>query len=145
MTITRYEPFSLFNMLNRDLGHFTGRRVGRFADDGGADWMPAVDITEQKDRFVLQADLPGVARDAIDIRMDDGVLTITGERSRESDEEFEGVRRFERSTGKFLRRFTLPDTADAENITARSENGILEVSIPKRPEVQARRINIEAA
>ena len=77
--------------------------------------------------------------------MDDGVLLIAGERRAEEQSEFEGIKRFERVTGRFQRRFSLPDTADAEGIKARSVNGILEISIPKRPEVQARRITVEAA
>lgn len=147
MTITRYEPFGLLSLLNRDSGRFTGRGVARFPGDRRtvADWIPPVDVVERQDRFVLRADLPGVPTDAIDIRMEDGTLTLSGERQRETDGDADGVRRFERATGKFLRRFTLPETADADNIAARNVNGILEVTIPKRPEVQPRRIEVEAA
>ena len=147
MTINRYEPFRLIKLLNRDLDRLTARRGDQAAGDsrGVADWTPAVDILERKDRFVLRADLPGVGVDAIDVRMEDGVLTLSGERTREADEEIDGVRRFERSSGRFLRRFSLPESADAEQITARSTNGILEVSIPKQPEAQPRRITVEAA
>lgn len=147
MTMNRYEPFRLIKLLNRDLNHLTARRNGRIAVDNGgeADWIPAVDILEQKDRFLLRADLPGVGVDAIDVSMEDGILSLSGERKREIDEEVEGARRYERSNGRFFRRFSLPDSADPEQITACSANGILEVSIPKRPEVQARRITVEAA
>lgn len=145
--MNRFEPLRLINLLHRDLDHLADPHLSRVAkqQDSLADWMPAVDILEQNDRFVLRADLPGVSVDAIDVRMEDGVLSLTGERKRESDEDIDGIRRFERSSGKFFRRFSLPDTADAEHITARSSNGILEVSIPKQPEVQARRITVEAA
>ena len=81
----------------------------------------------------------------VDTTFEDGVLTISGERKTEKHEDAEGVRRFERVSGRFYRRFTLPETADAESIAARSANGILEVSIPKLPEVQPRRITVEAA
>ena len=77
--------------------------------------------------------------------MEDGVLTISGERHTEKHEEAEGMKRFERVSGRFYRRFTLPETADADGIAARSANGILEVTIPKQPEVQPRRITVEAA
>ncbi|MEL7186230.1 MAG: Hsp20/alpha crystallin family protein [Pseudomonadota bacterium] len=77
--------------------------------------------------------------------MDAGVLTVSGTRHAETRSEVDGIKRFERATGRFHRRFTLPETADAEGITASSKNGILEVSIPKQPEVQARRITVEAA
>lgn len=147
MMMNRLEPLRLINLLHRDLDHVADPRFGRAANaqDSVTDWIPAVDIFEQKDRFVLRADLPGISVDAIDVSMEDGVLSLTGERTREADEDIEGIRRFERSNGKFQRRFSLPDTADAEHITARSSNGILEVSIPKQPEVQARRITVEAA
>lgn len=148
MNITRFEPLSLINLLPRDLDRRAlSRRNERLADDAGsvADWIPAVDIVEHKDRFVLRADLPGVSVDAIDVRMEDGTLSLTGERKQESDAEADGMRRIERASGRFVRRFALPETADAENISARSANGILEVSIPKRPEVLARRITVEAA
>ena len=110
-----------------------------------ADWRPAVDIVEEKARFVLRADLPGVDREAIDVSMEDGFLTITGERATEDRTEVDGIERYERVSGRFYRRFSLPETADADGITARMQNGILTIEIPKLPEVQPRRIDIEAA
>ena len=151
MNAIRFEPFSLMSLLHRDPDHpLAGRRFGRVTSrvngrEDTADWTPAVDVRELKDRFVLRADLPGLSAEDIEVRMEDGVLSLTGERRHESDEEFDGVRHIERSSGKFLRRFPLPESADAEGITARSANGILEINIPKQPEVQARRITIEAA
>lgn len=147
MNVTRFEPWNLVNLLHRDLDQLAERRFGRLSAEENSvfDWMPAVDIVEEKNRFVLRADLPGVNVEDIDVRMENGVLSIAEERHREAAEEVDGVQRFERSTGKFFRRFSLPETADAENISARSSNGILEVSIPKQPEVQARRIAVEAA
>ena len=109
------------------------------------DWAPAVDIIEEKDRFVFRADVPGVDPADIDVSMENGVLTVSGERKTETRTEEEGFRRVERSFGRFYRRFNLPDTADAEGIKATSSNGILEISIPKQPEVKARRIAVEAA
>ncbi len=93
----------------------------------------------------MRADVPGVDAADIDVSMEDGTLTIAGERRGEDRPDFEGVQRFERATGKFARRFTLPESADAQNVTARTQNGILEISIPKQPEVQPRRITVEAA
>jgi len=147
MNVTRFEPWNIVNLLHRDLDALAGHRLGRVATADGsvADWTPAVDVTEEKDRFVLRADLPGVSAEDIDVRMEDGVLGLSGERHRESAEAVDGVRRIERVTGKFFRRFSLPDTADAENITARNTHGILEVTIPKLPEVQSRRIAVDAA
>lgn len=144
MNITRYEPWTFLDLLHRDLDTLAGKRRDA-ADSPVTDWVPAVDIIEEKDRFLLRADVPGVAAEDIDVSMDAGVLNLSGERRAEEKSEESGVRRIERATGRFFRRFTLPETADAEGITARYENGILEVSIPKTPEIQARRISVEAA
>ena len=146
MNLVRFEPWSIADFMHRDFDRLARRPLRRFdGETAVADWSPAVDIVEEKDRFVLQADLPGVDRDDIEVSMDDGVLTIAGERRAEERSEFDGVKRIERVAGRFQRRFSLPDTADSEDIKARSVNGILEISIPKRPEVQARRITVEAA
>lgn len=144
MNLTRFEPWSLVDLLHRDLDRIATSRFGSSnGEQSVADWVPAVDIVEEKERFVLRADVPGVDPKDIDVSMDNGVLSISGERHNETESQEEGVKRIERFTGRFYRRFTLPDTADPEQISARSEKGILEVSIPKRPEVQARRIAVE--
>lgn len=144
MTIARFEPWTFLDLLHRDLDRLAGqRRVGE--DSPVADWVPAVDIFEENDRFVLRADVPGVAAEDIDVSMDAGVLNVSGERKAEERGEESGAQRIERATGRFYRRFTLPETADAEGISARCSNGILEVTIPKMPEIQARRISVEAA
>lgn len=146
MNLTRFEPWSIVDLLHRDLDRIA---PSRFADDDNenpiANWVPAVDIVEEKDRFVLQADVPGVDPTDIDVSMDASVLSVSGERKTENLSEDNGFRRVERASGRFFRRFNLPDTADAKNISAKSSNGILEVSIPKLPEVQARRISVQAA
>jgi len=149
MNITALEPWSVFNLLQRDLQNFPRQRSslvnGDYESARIADWLPAVDILEEKDRFVLRADLPGVDPQAITVSMDKSVLTLAGERLREATDESEGMHRMERKSGKFFRRFTLPESADAEAISAKSANGILEVSIPKLAEIQPRRIAVEAA
>ena len=145
MNLTRFEPWSVVDLLHRDLDRIAARRFGHEnGEQSVADWVPAVDIVEEKDRFVLHADVPGVDPSDIDVSMDAGVLTVSGERKTENVTENEGYKRVERAHGRFLRRFTLPDTADAESITAKSANGILEVSIPKQPEVKARRITVQS-
>ncbi len=149
MNLTRLEPWSLINLLHQDLDQIAGRRYGVAGIDNNgssvADWVPAVDIVEEKDRYVLRADVPGVRPEDIDVNMENGMLSVSGERHQESTEEAQGMRRVERVNGKFYRRFNLPDTADAEEISARSANGILEVVIPKQAEIQARRITVESA
>jgi HSP20 family protein len=146
MTLTRFEPWSIVDMLHRDLDRLAARRMP--ADDSDAvvtDWVPAVDIIEENERFVLRADVPGVDPADIEISMDAGVLSIAGQRHQESRSEEAGLQRVERVSGRFFRRFSLPDTADADNISAQCRNGILEVSIPKQPQVKARRIEVQAA
>lgn len=146
MNITRFEPWSFADLLHRDLDRLIDRRT-RPADNENpvADWIPAVDIIEEAERFVLRADVPGVSPDDIDVSMDGGILSVSGARHAIAPADDTGVQRIERATGRFLRRFTLPDTADAEHIAAKCANGILEVSIPKMPAVKARRITVEAA
>ncbi len=109
------------------------------------DWVPAVDIFAEEDRFVVRADIPGVSPEDIDVNMEGSVLTLSGERQAEDRSDVDGASRYERQTGRFLRRFTLPESANADGIKARSTNGILEITIPKQAEVQARRISVEAA
>jgi len=146
MNIARYEPWTFVDLLHRDLDRLAQSR-GVASNDHSpvADWVPAVDIVEEKDRFVLRADVPGVKPEDIDVSMDAGVLSVSGERHAIAPAEDASVQRIERATGRFLRRFTLPETANADGIAAKSAAGILEVSIPKAAEVQARRITVEAA
>ncbi len=147
MNVTRLEPYGLFNLLNRGLEPMARHHLTTENDSNElvADWTPAVDIVEEKGHFLLRADLPGVAPDAIDIHMEKGVLSISGERQAESKSEYNGMKRLERTSGRFERRFSLPDSADAENISARSTNGTLEITIPKLAEILHRRIAVEAA
>lgn len=146
MNIARFEPWTFVDLLHRDLDRLADRRsIAQTDHSAVAEWLPAVDILEEKDRFLLRADMPGVVPDDINVSMDSGVLNISGERRAEGRGEDAGVQRIERATGRFFRHFTLPETADAESITAKCSNGILEVSIPKLPEIQARRIAVEAA
>ena len=146
MNTVRFEPWSVFDQLHRNLGRPVLRPLPKPSKDGVRfDWIPAVDIVEHRDRFVVHADVPGVNPAAIDVNMEDGVLSIAGERLTDDHDDIEGVQRIERKSGRFERRFTLPETSDADGITARCANGILEISIPKQPELQPRRITVEAA
>ena len=144
MTIVRYEPWALFSRLQ---GQFD-RAVDESADGtnfASVSWIPHVDIHEEAERFIVVADVPGVAGKDIEITAEKGVLTIKGERRSEKKSSTEGFERVERASGTFLRRFTLPESADAEAIKATHVNGVLELSIPKRPQEQPRRITVQAA
>lgn len=107
-------------------------------------WAPRVDIREDEQRFVILADIPGVDPAGIEVSMDKGVLTIKGERNAGSEQQGKFTR-VERARGVFHRRFTLPDSADAEGITATGKFGVLEIVIPKKPLATPRRITINAA
>jgi HSP20 family protein len=142
MTLTRYEPWGLLNQLSRELVRLQGaehREEPAFTSD----WSPAVDIREEADGYVLHADLPGVAPGDIEIHMEKGVLTLRGERALGTEEERQNYKRIERVRGSFFRSFALPDTADSDNISARCQNGVLEVRIPKHAKVLPRRIEVE--
>ncbi len=144
MTIVRYEPWALLSRFQRQFD----RALGESADGAAAanvSWIPHVDVREEAERFVVAADLPGVEGKDIEVTADKGVLTIRGERHSQSKTSADGFERVERATGSFLRRFSLPESADAEAIKARHVNGVLEVSIPKRPQEQPRRISVQAA
>ena len=122
----------------------------RFFGDSDADsssvvtaqWVPRVDIREEAERFVILADLPGVDPAQIEINMDKGILSIKGER-KPGEGEGQRYSRQERAQGVFFRRFALPESANPDGIAATGRNGVLEISIPKRPEASPRRINVQ--
>jgi HSP20 family protein len=148
MTLVSYEPWALVNRLHRTLDQAFNKTPDTAAANAepSVSWIPRVDIREEADRFVVLADVPGVEAKDIDVTADKGVLTIRGERHAEKKEtEKNGYERIERTSGSFLRRFTLPDTANTDSITAKQNNGVLEVSIPKLAQVQPRKISVEAA
>ncbi|WP_454783308.1 Hsp20/alpha crystallin family protein [Legionella sp. WA2022007384] len=105
-------------------------------------WSPLVDIKEENNCFLVIADVPGVKKEDIDISLENHVLTLKGERQFEKNEEHQGYTRRERTQGKFYRRFSLPQTADDDKITARYTHGVLEIKIPKREAATEKKIEI---
>ena len=151
MSIVRYRQWpGQARMQNEIRQVFDQLFEGNLLDQGDADdssvvtsqWIPRVDVKEEKDRFVLYADLPGIDPDDIDVSMDKGILTIKGERKGETSEQTDRYSRIERRYGSFYRRFSLPDSADPEGIQAHGRNGVLEIVIPKRAEAAPRRIQV---
>ncbi len=148
MNVVRYEPWGLLRRFHDDVNQLFGEsRFGSVAEGDRSNivtstWTPAVDIKEQDEGFVLKADIPGVDPNDIEVTMDNGVLTVKGERKHEVQEDASGYKRVERSYGTFYRRFSLPDSADAERVTATGKDGVLEVFIPKHEKVQPRRITV---
>ena len=136
-----YEPWNLLAQLQREMER--KQEAGNGIPEGTsatAEWAPSVDIKEEKERYVLLADLPGVSPNNIDVSMENGVLTLSGLRETEAKTQREGYKRVERLSGNFHRRFSLPDTVDAEGISARCANGVLEIIIPKKSVVQPKKI-----
>ncbi|MFL6285917.1 MAG: Hsp20/alpha crystallin family protein [Pyrinomonadaceae bacterium] len=145
MSITRYDPFRDLRTLQDEVNRlFTTNLPRSFGDDGlarGA-WTPSVDIFENKDEIVLEAELPGMNREEFELTIENNVLTLRGERRFEKRDEADNYHRVERSYGSFTRSFTLPQTVSPENASAEYRNGVLRVVLHKREEVKARRIEI---
>ncbi len=140
------DPVSQLNRLNQ---LFQSPLWGPEADFSAVEtsqWVPAVDIREDEQQFVVEADVPGVDPNDIEVTLENNVLTVRGERKEEKEaaaDEGSGTRRIERAYGAFYRRFTLPDTADPENVKARNEQGVLRIEIGKKEAAQSRRIPVE--
>lgn len=150
MSLTRYSLGLSPNIREEFKQAFdTFNKLAQYDDAGDqsnvvtSQWAPRVDIKEEANRFVILADIPGVDPKDIDISMDKGILSIKGERKAQTALENDRYTRLERSRGTFYRRFSLPDSADAEGIKATGRHGELEISIPKRPETTPRRITID--
>ena len=139
MTFTRFAPWTLLDLADCDASNGSNNRQPSRV------WTPAVDILEEDDGFLVRADVPGVEPADIDVSLDNDILSISGQRGSATADDDNARQRVERVTGRFSRRFRMPDTVDADGITARCNNGILEVVIPKAPDVPARRITVKAA
>ncbi len=140
MSMMRHEPWTLMNQLQKEMSRLaTGMQEDNVVT---SDWVPAVDIKEEDQCFLIAADIPGVEPKDIDIHMEKGLLTLRGVRNFASSEEKNGYKRVERARGSFYRRFSLPDTANADRISAKCSNGVLEIVIPKHEKVQPRKIAV---
>ncbi|NOX42398.1 MAG: Hsp20/alpha crystallin family protein [Gammaproteobacteria bacterium] len=147
MNIIRRDPFNTLTQLHDEFQTLFGKQLNPFSttDESSvltSDWHPAVDIKEDKNKFVVLADIPGVDPKDIDITMENGILTIKGERKTESKEEKENFKRVERTYGSFYRRFSLPDTANADSISAVSKDGVLEITLNKKETEKPRKIPV---
>ena len=144
MNIVRYEPWRLMGRLHREIDQLFGDAFATETDGNKVvAWTPSVDVHEEQDRYTVRADLPGVEAKDIDVTAAGGVLTIRGSRNIEKRENQKGYERLERLSGDFLRRFSLPENARAEDIKAKHNNGVLEVVIPKTPVVEPRKVSVE--
>lgn len=142
-TTTRYMPWSLNRELVNEMNRMFERQAAGDESTGAtAEWTPPVDIEEYREKFVLYADVPGIDPKSIELTLEKGVLTVAGTRERKAEDKGVEHRRVERASGRFYRRFSLPDTVDGESVSARGTNGVLEIVIPKRAAAQPRRITV---
>ena len=145
MSIIRYDPFRDLRTLQEEVNRlFSNNLTPSFSDEGigrGA-WNPNVDIYENKDQIVLEAELPGMNREDFDLTVENNVITLRGERRFEKKDDADNNHRVERAYGSFTRSFTLPQTVSGDGATAEYRNGVLRVTLPKREETKARRIEV---
>ena len=145
MTIVRWEPLRELSSLQSEMNRLFNSAFDAPSGASGAAlrrWVPAMDLVETGDQFLLRADLPGMSEEDIDIELEDGTLTVSGERKSEHEERQEGFHRVERSFGAFSRSLTLPKGVDADGVSASFDRGVLEVRIPKPEERKPRKITI---
>jgi HSP20 family protein len=135
--LVKPEPFT--REIDRVFDAFFGQT------DQGRRWVPPMDLVEAEDHFVLKADLPGLREEDVNIEIQDGTLTISGERKAEHEQRERGWYRIERSFGSFNRSLTLPDGIDPDRIAASFSDGVLELQIPKPEERKPRRISISSS
>ena len=148
MAIVRWEPFRELATIQNEMNRLFNTAFDAPPGGNGGTarrWVPAMDLVETDDHFVLRADLPGLSQDDVNIEVEDRVLTVSGERRAEHESKSEGYHRVERAFGSFSRSLTLPKGVDPEAVTASFENGVLEVRIPKPEERKPRRIEIGGA
>jgi HSP20 family protein len=144
MTIVRWEPLRELGTLQTEVNRLFNTVFDSPGGNGGTlrRWMPAMDLLETGDHFVLRADLPGMSEEDVNIELEDSTLTISGERKTEHEDTQEGYYRVERASGSFQRSLTLPKGVDPEAVTAGFDRGVLEVRIPKPEERKPRKITI---
>ena len=148
MNVMRYDPFRDLRTLQEEVNRLFSTNLTRaFGDEGigrGA-WAPSVDIYENKDQIVLEAELPGMNREDFELTVENNVLTLRGERRFEKKDEADNYHRVERAYGSFTRSFTLPQTVSPENATAEYKNGVLTIRLPLRDEAKPRSIKVDVA
>lgn len=143
MAITRWDPMRDIQRLQEEMSRLFDDRVVTRGGGESVGWTPRVDIYEDEESVALRFDLAGVEPKDVDIRFENGVLTLRGERKLEREDKRDNYHRIELSYGTFTRSFSLPGTIDAEKIKAESKNGVLVVVLPKKPEAKPKSIQVK--
>jgi HSP20 family protein len=141
--VMRWDPFRDLMGIQSELNRLFGRT---YAGDGGAAgaWVPPLDIYEEKDRFVVALELPGIDPADVEVSVEDSVLTVKGERRLSAETNEESFHRIERRYGQFVRSLSLPSTADAEHIEATFDKGVLTIRVPKVEQAKPKKITVKA-
>jgi len=146
MAIVRWEPLREFTTLQNEMNRLFNTVFDTPAPAGNGTtlrrWVPAMDLVETDDHFILRADLPGLSEDDVNIELEERVLTVSGERNAEHEVSQEGYHRVERAFGSFSRSLTLPEGVDPETVAATFDRGVLEVRIPKPAQRKPRKVSI---
>ena len=145
MSLVRYSPFTDADSFPAGLRVFQDTMSRLFAEPNGRPWVPPVDIKETENELVVKADVPGLEMKDIDVKLENGTLTIRGERKFEAAKDEGGWHRVERSYGTFERVFTLPDSVNPEGVKADYKNGVLTVTLPKKEVAKPRQIMVNVA
>jgi HSP20 family protein len=133
MQLTRWNPFVELDEIQQRLNRLFLERTAKTGEATFADFMPAVDIEESDTEFIVKADLPEVKKEEIKVHVQEGVLTIEGERKQQKEEQGKRFHKIEREYGRFVRRFALPIEVNAEKVRAEFKDGVLSVAVPKAP------------
>lgn len=145
MAIVRWDPFRDLMSIQERVNRLLSDAPSRWgADEGYGAWIPPVDIFERGESLVIRAEIPGVQSGDVDVRVENGVLTLQGQRTREEQIEERSAFRLERQFGAFSRSFSLPTTVDAGKIEARLKDGVLEIALPKAEEAKPKKVLIQA-
>jgi HSP20 family protein len=146
MALIRWEPARELQSIQQEMNRLFGTLFDAPASPGNGAalrrWIPAMDLVEQDEHYVLRADLPGLSEDDVHVELEDNVLTVSGERKSEHEERKEGFHRVERASGSFSRSLTLPEGIDPDSIKASFDKGVLEVRVPKPEQRKPRRVAI---
>lgn len=141
MNLTRFDPFRELEEMSARLGSLLGPRL-RPDFEAFGDWSPAVDVQETETEYLIKADLPDMTREQVKVGIEEGVLTLEGERKQEKEETTKKYHRLERAYGKFVRRLTVPSDVDEARVTAEFKSGVLHVHMPKSKAARPRSVTI---
>jgi HSP20 family protein len=143
MQLTRWNPFVELDEIQQRLNRLFLERTTKSGETNFADFMPAVDIEETDTEFIVKADLPDVKKEELKVHVQDGVLTIEGERKQQKEEKGKRFHKIEREYGRFVRRFALPTDVNSEKVRAEFKDGVLSVALPKAPAVTPKMIDVK--